>query len=1221
MNYSRLFTRVMVVAVILVVLILLAGCAPEGRKDKEVPAVEFPYLPLLSEIMPAPTGEAPAWIEFHNPSKKQIKASDLKIVINGQFDYRIPKELPPVPENGFILLKLDGEGAKANDYVFKDGTAVLHSPAALKGILGKRPGYIAVYKTVVEDSFKLVGFVAWGAPAPKSSLNLERHRIWRSRWFVNMAQSFGVFAKETAVKEGYSIGLYPGSKTTHLTNWIVYTDVESTPGKINAVPQPTVFTLSDGATVRSEDIAIGWAPIKQVQKYKFQLAKDPDFKSILDEQLLESALYKPEKLPEGTYFYRVKAIDAQGRQSMWSKPRKVIGRKMVPKGRGGSIGAVEEKILDTVEFRRQRKDSDLLCLDGCASEQDATTVDHWDNVHLDDVPIPGVDHGYMNCVRASTSMMVTFYGKNLCQDRISYFTEEERAGVGDGEPENDLAHFTGMWYNDVTPCVEWALDETVYHTSGTPSFTEIRGWIDNDRPIMTVTPNHMRVIDGYQVDDDSEEWVHIMDPWSGPRWETYVTWDLNDNGVWVGPVSAPNAREDELEIERDSDGDGIMDFDEQVRFLTGRFKDDSDNDDVHDKDDIREYVFNAADNYNKRDADFDIDGVRKEEDPDNDADTYNDGCEDANRNGKYEPGLGETNNFDPADGHPCSEIPIHAIIVFDRSGSMVYPPSDPVKKFDEAASAAALFLDTWLANSPPANTKVGLVFYDHTAYFDTDASNNTTLDFLTDAKRDQINAAFITNRPDHGSTSIGGGILEAMGNNGFDIDSVPADDQHRVIVVLTDGKENASPRMDDPAVISRIVEGRVDGYVLGIGDETQINADKLNDLADILNHTPASFAKDLDAFELEKFFLQVLAETRGMEFSVDPADEIAVGETKSRTVPVSMGTDRVTFVVVWNRPSVELNFTLLDPDGRTITPDVTKQNQLYRVSTKNNPRSGNWTVLITATATGEGTPPATAPYSLMVLEQNPITYSHFEIRGNYFVSGQPWLLIANFSLEGQPIYWADVMVEVTYPDIGWGSFLADARIRVDKSLKSPERDALTPLDQKLYQMSAMKMIPRKVKSIIKLNDAGIKGDEIPGDGKYTGVFDRTRFDGIYTARFIMKDSSKYVLSREKTLTALVRPRVHPERSKLVVKESSFRRETNDTFFKLRVIPIDRFNNRVGPGKANLIKFDIEQAKILNIQDNLDGSYDVKLSVKGRYQGKIRLSPVQHQFEYLKKIRK
>ena len=144
------------------------------------------------------------------------------------------------------------------------------------------------------------------------------------------------------------------------------------------------------------------------------------------------------------------------------------------------------------------------------------------------------------------------------------------------------------------------------------------------------------------------------------------------------------------------DNDGVMDFDEQIRFATGIFDVDSENDFVADKEDIYEYVYQFADVYAMRDADFDADGVRKENDPDNDADTFIDGCEDQNGNGIFEAGLGETNNFLVNAGLECDRKPIHAMIVFDRSGSMALPSADP--KYNRAADAAALFFDTWLAN-------------------------------------------------------------------------------------------------------------------------------------------------------------------------------------------------------------------------------------------------------------------------------------------------------------------------------------------------------------------------------------------------------------------------------------------------------------------------------------------------------------------------------------------
>jgi len=1184
-----------------------AHAADESRIPRES---QYAYLPMLTEVSPAPARGQPAWIEFHNPLDKEIRASTLEIVINDRLSYALPARLPPVPPRGFVVLELDGKGVEANAYRFERNVARLHSPREFMGALGVKPGQIAIYHRGPGEDRRLVGFVAWGAPGSKESLTPERHRIWRSRWFVNMAPNFGDYDPERTVKAGASIGLYPGSKTTHQSDWVVYAEDEVTPGKENVVPRPARFTLSDGAAVRSEDIVIGWVGTKQASTYQVQIAKDTSFASVVDAAMVKAPIYKPkEVLPEGVYYYRVRAMDGSGQQSAWSKPMKMISKRM-RKARERSDGAADEKVLTAMPHKYQRKDTSLLCLDGCASDFSTATVKHWDKPHPDNAPVNG-DHGDMNCVRASISMMVAYYGNSISQDRIAYFTEEDRTGVGNGIPEGDLAHRVGMAYSaEETAALEWAVDATTDFTdTPNPAFADLRGWLDGNRPIMTRTPGHLRTMNGYRVDDDGTEWVHILDPWTGPRWETYTTWDGDATGTWVGPSAAPTALEDEPSIWVDSDGDGIMDFDEQTRFMTGRFDNDSDNDDVPDKWDIYEYVFNAAAGYDKRTADWDADGVRKEKDPDNDGDTFSDGCEDANGNGMHEPALGETSNFAVDAGVVCDTKPIHAITVFDRSGSMVYPPSDPVKKYDRAASAATLFLDTWLVNDVPADTEVGLVFYDHQAYFDADATEDTTLDDLSQGKRDKIAAALTTNRPNYGSTSIGGGLLESTGSQGFDVGSVSADGQHRVTIVLTDGMENTNPRMDDLAVTQKLTGGKIDGYVLGIGDETQIDADKLNSLADILNHYPASFAKDLDQFQVEKFFVQILAETQGLEPTVDPAQELVFGATASHEVPVSAGAERVTFIVAWRDPNVELSFDLTDPNGNPAAPDATRTSALYRVSAKNAPAPGTWVLSLSAQGTGAGPTPEKVAYTLMVLEKNKDVSSHFEVRGHSHYTGEPILLVATLSKGRRPIPEGRVLAEVTKPRIGFGRFVAEARLRPLGPAARAEADvAITPLDARYAVMAESQIKAPTVRTRVELNDRGENGDEVPGDGRYSTYFTDTKTDGVYSFRFMARApaTGKPTISREKTLSVRVLPRMDPRKSTLDVLTREFLRATDVTYVRLKAVPVDRYGNMLGAGNAHLVGLDVTDGNVLDVVDNLDGSYEMRVILKGKLEREMSL---------------
>ena len=383
---------------------------------------------------------------------------------------------------------------------------------------------------------------------------------------------------------------------------------------------------------------------------------------------------------------------------------------------GEPVAGNKEKVLPGLVYQLQRKDTKLLCLDGCASDLDPSDKMkgmHWDSEQ------PGLsllEHGTGNCARAAISMMVSYYGKNLSQDRIAYYMEEERPGAGDQSPEGDLAHLKGTNYNPVdggeeTLALQWALNKSVIFKHVNPTFSQLKGWLDDNRPIMIRRTNylgvpgslHICVIDGYRVTYDNgskKEAVHILDPMLKPEADFFKGWRqfpipiATDptrheiiEGIWVGPVSAPQARQNETSIWIDSDNDGIMDFDEQKRFHTDPLRKDTDYDGVNDKNDIREYVFNAQDKYAKSVADLDNDGVRKELDPDNDGDLVMDGCEDSNQNGKYEPARGESNNFDPQTRlAACLGDPNFNISTIDKSGIMVYPTSVPAKNKTGAAS-------------------------------------------------------------------------------------------------------------------------------------------------------------------------------------------------------------------------------------------------------------------------------------------------------------------------------------------------------------------------------------------------------------------------------------------------------------------------------------------------------------------------------------------------------
>jgi hypothetical protein len=426
---------------------------------------------------------------------------------------------------------------------------------------------------------------------------------------------------------------------------MIYSRQEASPGKMNPVPRPALFIPQDGAVVSKKDMTIVWIPNKYDKYYVFELAKDRDFEFVVDQRRLKAPIYRAaEALEEGTYYYRAKAFDINGLESAYSTVRRITG-KFWEKFTGSIELLPSEKILKLKPIQ-QRKDTKLLCLDGCDSEQHVNPQMAWDSSQPAPTPFDLIfrnrNHGLGNCARASIAMMVSGYGRNLSQDRIAYYTEESRPGVGDGQPEWDLAHFAGMDFDrtnggESSLALEWALNTTGTYRentydegppeTGTPTFAEIKSWLYQNRPIMARMPfaglpfGHVFVINGYGVDSNGDHALYILDPLKMNLLpvgglQSYASMVQAISGIWVGPASAPNARNDESSIAIDTDGDGIMDFDELNRFHTDFKLPDTDGDGFSDKDDIRKYVFDSSGNYNTTSPDVDGDGQRRELDPD-----------------------------------------------------------------------------------------------------------------------------------------------------------------------------------------------------------------------------------------------------------------------------------------------------------------------------------------------------------------------------------------------------------------------------------------------------------------------------------------------------------------------------------------------------------------------------------------------------------------------------
>jgi len=546
----------------------------------------------------------------------------------------------------------------------------------------------------------VLDFIAWGAAPGEEAIYAYTSEVWDLTSFISLELGTGFNKQESSASPGIPIGRVPGAEKNAPDAWGLYGPSEATPGAENLVPTILWHSPSTAAVLDGSTFGVGWSMVPGAEEYRFQLDDTDDFTSpYTDTFTTQSYFTSAQTIPSGNYFWRVKALTTNG-ESAWSHtiPIKSIVLPEQNLLAEGEPILISRKVLG-VPYRLQHKDSRMLDTDSAYETGRA----RWDSAHEKDgdwvvgnSPPETADRlDEMYCGRAVTAMLAAYYGGNLSQDRISYelFGDQSSicttCGLFEG-PNSDLGHDVGTNHWSQGEVMEWAIrEEMIVLEDEGWIFAEIKSWIDAGQPIVSSTnvdvppevleklnhqPEHIRVVDGYAEFEENgyaTQYIHLLDPEIGPQWRLFD--EADNNALYIGPAGpdgAPNVRSDEdvdgdgiPDTIDDSDGDGLCDFDERIRFFTDPTNPDSDQDGQPEKVDIREYEFDNDGDPVYLKPDKDGDGARKELDPDNDHpknDCSFDGEEDKNKNGKYEPGAGETSNFNPGDDEKCQMMEIEA---------------------------------------------------------------------------------------------------------------------------------------------------------------------------------------------------------------------------------------------------------------------------------------------------------------------------------------------------------------------------------------------------------------------------------------------------------------------------------------------------------------------------------------------------------------------------------
>jgi hypothetical protein len=503
--------------------------------------------------------------------------------------------------------------------------------------------------------------------------------------------------EHSIVNHGDVILRVPGNIDTGTSDetWAWRGSDHASPGKPNPLPGSWLMLPSEGARIAS-DFALGISGLEWATSYQFQVARDRSFTDMLIDETVSVPTLFIESLSPGEYGWRCRGIteDADG---PWS-PIKTLTREafdiedLLPPQTPSTLksmsgrSANHRRIVDIhqepavsgkwvgLSHQSQRKDTNMVCIDGCRMDGQFP----WNTEHPENMMLPPYNYKY--CARACLAMIAAQYGNTLSQDRISYYIFQEARNMSQSavtvghldDPYKDLGYDLGVLLIDINMTLDWIYglpfgssfrspNTDLIFDNPTPETDSIKEFIDLDRAIIRGLNGHATLIDGYAVVTTGDAsiqiettYLKVIDPWfpagnGGTTWIGFDAWPT----AWYffPPDSGTPSRVDEPELSMDSDGDGLIDFDETHRFKTDPLDHDTDGDGVKDMQDIVTYCFNPDGTYHRQSRDIDQDTKPKELDPDNDSatdTTAHDGCEDENKDGFYN-GARETNCMDASD--------------------------------------------------------------------------------------------------------------------------------------------------------------------------------------------------------------------------------------------------------------------------------------------------------------------------------------------------------------------------------------------------------------------------------------------------------------------------------------------------------------------------------------------------------------------------------------------
>lgn len=500
----------------------------------------------------------------------------------------------------------------------------------------------------VKNKLKIINF-GWGkigeALLMKNSVPISYVPWGNEGLFAQVAVNANVWSSskdffESAIDEFYFPIQYtknifyrikPNTNGTNINDWFSFSNSDNS-GIIAVAPNPIKLTMNKPNYNRisiKDSINFSWLPIQDSSKYKFIIRNSQ--KQVIYEKITGENSIKVQ-LPDGSYSWSVVYEANLSKRDSSLENNNFFEFIILTKEVNGNI-----KVVLPVEPIKARKDTKLLNL----GYMKKLAEQGWDRSHVSETVMDSLEKN--RCWLVSAQVINHYYGGNVTQDEIAWAVRFDK-----NEPLHSPFISSGGRYNstiginETMDALKFALNtHNITRHEGTPSYATIKNEIDNNRLVLVeysydyngLRQGHAMVIHGYIGDSDNYAFLYAFGDNNASFSNSTLMNDSLDCYYTIDEIPNNVAMTD-YRVHYDSDGDGVMNFDEEERFGTDPFNNDTDGDGIDDKMEIFNYASkngwcSNCSNLQKivHFSDKNLNGIRAELDSDENANGIIDGLE------------------------------------------------------------------------------------------------------------------------------------------------------------------------------------------------------------------------------------------------------------------------------------------------------------------------------------------------------------------------------------------------------------------------------------------------------------------------------------------------------------------------------------------------------------------------------------------------------------------